>query len=389
MPAAMPSSHSVATDEPAFFSNTGEIAFKPSVRIYCGSEVRSAASPAADFDAADAANKTVLHDKGAIETGYHAIAGEKLGLTVEENAKLLAKMCIKARAPTTPDANLDARQRYGSPYKSRLTRLSMHEEDGLCDFDTAAPVFERLVQEYLHEGEPEFEQWMELNPKRKLQSYADAREMYEQIQTGIRAPWNWNWFHSDPPIVKRAKEAQARSDMIKKTKHKAVDLIHDKETEQGINRAEQAYQDMTQRQNSHAHARLDGLESHTNEIATGLKQNHRVLQAKFAQIDAKLDANLASTEHVEQIEDMGEAMMQNNATIQDKFKQIDERMDAHAHMLDTHEQGLLTHHGDLERMGSDLRMQAPAMTQGAVTLAASAPQKRLGINELNAMACKF
>lgn len=205
MPAAMPSSHSVATDQPAFFSNTGEIAFKPSVRIYCGSEVRSAAGPAAESDTT-AQNTTVLHDRGAIETGYHAIASEKLGLTVEENAKLLAKMCIKARAPTTPDAKLDARQRYGSPYKSRLTRLAVHEEEELGNFDTAAPGFERLVQEYLHEGKPEFEQWMELNPRRKLQSYADSRGMYEQIRTcGIK-----DWLFGDH-VVKAARKS---SDII-------------------------------------------------------------------------------------------------------------------------------------------------------------------------------
>jgi hypothetical protein len=113
-------------------------------------------------------------------------------------------------------------------------------------------------------------------------------------------------------------------------------------------------------------------------------QQHQTYSLVGAQ---NMNSRIQSLEtHVEEI---STGLLQNKKELERKFKHVDILQASHADTLGAHDQGLRNHHDTLQRMGSDLRMQRPATTQGAVTLAPSAPQKQLSINELNAMACNF
>lgn len=421
MPAGIPTGQSGATDQPAFFSNTGEIAFKPSVRIYCGSEVGGSA------EVPNTSTNTVTK-QGVITTSYiptngvvdspHATESQHpdpKSLTIAENAKRLAKMCVQARTQMTPDAEPHTSTRYGSPYESRLSAVREHEFEPAAP---AAPAFERLVQQFVREGQPAFNKWRAMDPKRKLQSKAASRAMYEQIRTANL--WDRMFGRATPTQdCENLKKLQDRAiDHDAKVQHAKVEQIkhdrHAQNAQKNCSLPQNAYSPPPphhQYNTSYAHHdphthrrvtpsgdgfthhfvgaknvqdwnvedRLQNLETHVGEISTGVLQNNKELERKFKHVDT----------HIAASKQMGTAILANNKTIATKFKHVNEVQAAQAETLGAHDQGLRNHHDTLQRMGSDLRMQGPAPTQGAVTLAPSAPQKKLSINELNAMACNF
>ena len=440
---------SAPSDTP-FFSNVGEISFKPSVRIYSGTDadipMYTAAAPTLDTSTASTTStrstRTSVPD-GVLETSYQAVGHKDTHLnadiSVDENARRLAAMCVQSRAPS------EGRARHAARYASRLGSVSEHAYQPE-DLDTAANGFDYLVQEFIHAGEPEFEEWMELNPRRKLQPYAEAREMYNVIRTDL-ATWakkrhaEWDaWREGGNKGLREhkvkikaqrdaAKNAENRQrqwqEHLEKGGNAAAEETKRAMTENG-KRIEDAARDAgrLEAEKIYGKQRYGPVEDHKDTKKLSLENGdvrpvkdleeipdeHRNkltrsktlapfkidepclldLHAHTQEMSAALLHNNdqlsrkfgAIDAQLRESEKMGEAMHTNNALIKQEFEKINTK-------LDVQDQGLRTHHKALAAMRSDLKAQRPsaALTAGGVSPAA--PVSRLDINQLNRMARNF
>ena len=441
---------SAPSDTP-FFSNVGEISFKPSVRIYSGTDadipMYTAAAPTLDTSTASTTStrstRTSVPD-GVLETSYQVVGHKDTHLnadiSVDENARRLAAMCVQSRAPS------EGRARHAARYASRLGSVSEHAYQPE-DLDTAANGFDYLVQEFIHAGEPEFEEWMELNPRRKLQPYAEAREMYNVIQTnGYKDRVKRVWYKTtgQDEKLKHYKRDYARSQIVKdaaKKYNQEQIRIRKQKRQEASDRAdeEQMAEENEKLENAargyHGESTYKPVKNHDETKPLAVENgddetkplavengDHRPgkglqlledppsaddraikvspyelhepclldLHAHTQEMSAALLHNNdqlsrkfgAIDAQLRESEKMGEAMHTNNALIKREFEKINTK-------LDVQDQGLRTHHKALAAMRSDLNAQRPsaALTAGGVSPAA--PVSRLDINQLNRMARNF
>ena len=175
-----------------YFSNTGQIDFRPGVKISHADHIESTPSIVVNEDiASDQSSKVSFALKNNEEIVAKLTPISKLpddtknvnNLTVAENSKRLARMICDMSAENEQEYTTNA-------HKGLHESVNFHAAYGKynnlrSNVKTADPYnhdkFDLLVREFIDNGSPDLHAWINMNPKRQMMTYGEAFAVHESI----------------------------------------------------------------------------------------------------------------------------------------------------------------------------------------------------------------